>query len=329
MSTVPSQETLDYSRPQTWRNLPQQQKRGKKVNYYECRSLSNASAVMRMPPSTYNEAAIAAIPVKLSYDTEAVDAVSTTSNVCVNPMLAARDTKKEGEEEDQKLIDAVCKASLVEYNQREQAFKLYESEASQRAFEHQTTSATLQLAINEAEQRKYAAMQTVIDSKIRAKEMSDKARDATSLYQQKNSERLNKQTELEAIKLRDAQKAELLTVQKRKEEAMQKRTEAEQKAREAMEKAEAMRREAFHAASKVRLYSRKQIENQLSVEETQRERERQRKLDEIEKNKDLAHERKEVAAQKALDAQRRAEELHIKAEQARVGLKAFAPTHSA
>ncbi|CEG38244.1 membrane-spanning 4-domains subfamily a member 14 isoform x3 [Plasmopara halstedii] len=45
MSTAPSQETLDYSRPQTWRNLPQQQKRGKKINYNECRSLSNASAL--------------------------------------------------------------------------------------------------------------------------------------------------------------------------------------------------------------------------------------------------------------------------------------------
>ncbi|CEG44484.1 uncharacterized protein PHALS_00847 [Plasmopara halstedii] len=343
MSSVSSQETLDYSRPQTWRNLPQRQERGNKASYSESRSFSNGNIVnleLAMPSPAYSDAAMAAnaaVAAEAGYSIEAASAASTTSSAtrssvdaAVDTMWEARRTREKAEEEaDQKLIDAVCKASLAEYRQRERALKLYESEASQRSLDHEMSSATLQQAMSEAEQRKRAAMQTVIDSKTRAKEMSEKAREATSLYQQKNCERLNKQAELEAKILHDEQEAELLAVQKRKEEAMRRRTMAEQKAREALEKAEAMRREAFQAASKVRAYSRKQIESQLSVEEAQRQCEIQRKLDEIEKIKDLAHQRKEAAAEKAMNAQRRAEELRLKAEQARVGLQMFEPTHSA
>lgn len=341
MSFAPSQEALDYSRPQTWRNLPQQQERGTKVSSTEVResrsssSASAASSEITMSPSTYSDAAMAAnaaVAAEASNFSEGSFAASSTASAsrisvdaAVETMWEARRKREKAEEEaDQKLIDAVCKASLAEYNQRERALKLFDSETSQRTVEHETSSATLQQAKSEAEQRKRAAMQTVINSKTRAKEMIEKAREATSLYEQKNIERLSKQAELEALRLRDAQEAELLAVQKRKEEAMRKRADAEQKACEFREKAEAMRREAFQAASKVRAHSRKQIESQLSVEEAQRQRERQHKLDEIQKNKELAHQRKEVAAKKAEDARRRAEILRLKAEQARAGLKSLA-----
>ncbi|KAI9989185.1 hypothetical protein PInf_019324 [Phytophthora infestans] len=358
------QDSTDYSRPQTWRNMPQQQDRG-----------SNASASGQPPSSrpeqpmnragrsssnlyhssTYSEAAMAAnasvaaaavnpgeslfgrktsanpgetlFGERASVSSATSSATRSSVDAAVDTMWEARRAREKAEEDaDQKLIDAVCKASLAEYNDRERVLKTYESETSQRSLQHQTSSATLLQAKSEAEQRKRAAMQTVLDSKVRAKEMSEKAREATALYEQKNSERLAKQTELEALKLREAQEAELLVVQKRKDEAMRKRTEAEQKAREAREKAEAMRRQAFQAASKVRANSRRQIETQLSEEEAQRQRERQRKLDEIEKNKELARQRKEEATKKAEDARRRAEELRLKAEQARAGLKSSTST---
>ncbi|ETO68643.1 hypothetical protein F444_14568 [Phytophthora nicotianae P1976] len=367
-----SRDSIDYSRPQTWRNMPQQQDRGSNASTASGlppsfrsdsmnrsgRSSSNVSATSldsSTQPATYSEAAMAAnasvaaaavnpgeslfggktsanpgenlFGERASVSSATSSATRSSVDAAVDTMWEARRAREKAEEEaDQKLIDAVCKASLAEFNERERALKMYESETSQRSLEHQASSATLHQAKTDAEQRKRAAMQTVLDSKVRAKEMSEKAREATALYEQKNSERLAKQAELEALKLRDAQEAELLTVQKRKDEAMRKRTEAEQKAREAREKAEAMRRQAFQAASKVRANSRRQIETQLSEEEALRQRERQRKLDEIEKNKELARQRKEEAAKKAEDARRRAEELRLKAEQARAGLNSSTST---
>ncbi|KAK1945377.1 hypothetical protein P3T76_003910 [Phytophthora citrophthora] len=357
MASTPSQEPLDYSRPQSWRNMPQQQERSSNFSTSQPasylaeqpvnragRSSSNVSASSfdsTAQSSTYSEAAMAAnasvaaaVAPGVNYSNETASLSSATSSAtrssvdaAVDTMWEARRAREKAEEDaDQKLIDAVCKASLAEYNDRERALKVYESETSQRSLKHQESSAALQHEKSEAEQRKRAAMQTVIDSKARAKQMSEKAREATSLYEQKNQERLSKQAELEAMKLRDAQEAELLVVQQRKEEAMRKRTEAELKAREAREKAEAMRHQAFQAASKVRANSRRQIETQLNVEEAQRQREMQRKLDEIEKSKELAHQRKEAAAKKAEDARRRAEELRLKAEQARAGVKSSAAT---
>ncbi|KAL4115671.1 hypothetical protein KRP22_003411 [Phytophthora ramorum] len=360
----PPPNAIDYARPQTWRNLPQQQERGSHIDDASSfksepmqrseRSSSNASnaSLDSTQPSTYSDVAMAAnasvaaaaVAPGASFACERRSASSATSSAtrssvdaAVDTMWGARRAREKAEEEaDQKLLDAVCKASLAEYNERERALKDYESVTSQRSLEHQTSSVALQQAKSEAEQRKRAAMQTVIDSKTRARQMSEKAREATSLYEQKNSERLAKQADVETLKLREAQEAELLAMQKRKEEAMRKRTEAEQKARDAREKAEAMRHQAFQAASKVRANSRRQIETQLSVEEDQRQREMQRKLDEIEKSKNLARQRKEEAAKKAEDARRRAEELRARAEHARAGLEASfksdaaaAPTSSA
>ncbi|CAI5743156.1 unnamed protein product [Hyaloperonospora brassicae] len=236
-------------------------------------------------------------------------------------MWEARRRREEAEEEaDRKLLDAVCKASLVEYNGRERALETFASETSQQTRAHETSSVALQRAKGEAEQRKHAAMQVVIDSKARAKHMSEKARDATSLYEQKATERLVKQAELDALKLREAQAAEMRAMQERTQAAVLKRAEAEQKAREARDKAEAMRCRAFQAASTLRANSRRQIETRLSHEEAQRQQEMQRKLDEIERAKAAAHERREAAAKKAADARRRADELRLRAEQARAGL---------
>eukprot|EP00644_Phytophthora_capsici_P017273 jgi/Phyca11/536188/estExt2_fgenesh1_pg.C_PHYCAscaffold_480075 len=304
MASTPSQEPLDYSRPQSWRNMPQRQEHGSNVSTFQPPSYPSEQAVNRAVrsssnvstssydstalSSTYSEAAMAAnasvaadVAPGVNYSSERASVSSATSSAtrssvdaAVDTMWEARRAREKAEEEaDQKLIDAVCKASLAEYNDRERALKVYESETSQRSLKHQESSAALQHEKSEAEQRKRAAMQTVIDSKMRAKLMSEKAREATSLYEQKNQERLTKQAELETMKLREAQEVELLAVQQRKEEAMRKRTEAELKARQAREKAEAMRHQAFQAASKVRANSRRQIETQLNVEEAQRQRE--------------------------------------------------------
>lgn len=348
MSSLPCDEAVDYSRPQTWRNLPQQQDRGMNESPTDAypgiltseqltnsgrrysndveplKNISTAPSLLHDDSATTAAASGADIP-EASFRTT----VSSANSTAVDTMWEARRLREITEmDADQKLIDAVCKASLAEFNQRERALKLYESETSQRSLEYQSSSATLQKAKSEAEQRKHAAMQNVISCKTRAKEMSDKAREATSLYEQKNCERLSKQAELEDLRLRNAQDAELFSMQKRKDVAMRKRLEAEQKAFEAREKAEAMRREAFHAASKVRANSRIQIESQLNVEEAQRQREKECKLNEIKKNRELARQRMVAAAKRAEDARLRAEELRLKAEQAHLGLKHSAQTSS-
>ncbi|KAI9917040.1 hypothetical protein PsorP6_018048 [Peronosclerospora sorghi] len=172
----------------------------------------------------------------------------------------------------------------------------------------------LQQARSEAETRKRAAVQTVIDSKALANQMREKAREATLLYEQKNSVGLLKEAALEALKLLEVQEAEILDTQKRKEEAARNRAEAEQKEQKC---------KAFEAPSKVREKLRRRIEVQLTDEEAQRQREMQRKMDEIEKNKELAHQRGEAGVKKAAESRRRAEELNLKSQQARAGRNAF------
>lgn len=200
--------------------MPQQQERGANVStaagrppsfkteptQRAGRSSSNASASSldsTTPSSTYSDAAMAAnaslaaagVAAGAGYAGERNSVSSATSSAtrssvdaAVDTMWEARRAREKAEEEaDQKLLDAVCKASLAEFNERERALKVYESETSQRSLEHQTSSAALQQAKAEAEQRKRAAMQTVIDSKTRAKQMSEKAREATSLYEQRTA----------------------------------------------------------------------------------------------------------------------------------------------
>ena len=122
-----------------------------------------------------------------------LSAIRSTVDTAVETMWEARRKREEAEAEaDRKLLDAVCKASLAEYNERERALETFASETSQQTLEHETSSVALQQAKGKAEQRKRAAMQVVIDSKARAKQMSERARVATSLYEQKTNERLVK-----------------------------------------------------------------------------------------------------------------------------------------
>lgn len=154
MATPPAQEALDYSRPQTWRNMPQQQERGANVStaagrppsfkteptQRAGRSSSNASASSldsTTPSSTYSDAAMAAnaslaaagVAAGAGYAGERNSVSSATSSAtrssvdaAVDTMWEARRAREKAEEEaDQKLLDAVCKASLAEFNERERA----------------------------------------------------------------------------------------------------------------------------------------------------------------------------------------------------------------
>ncbi|KAI9917804.1 hypothetical protein PsorP6_012974 [Peronosclerospora sorghi] len=148
--------------------------------------------------------------------------------------------------------------------------------------------------------------------------------DTQALQQARSEAETRKRAAVQtALKLSEVQEAEILDTQKRKEEAARNRAEEEQKEREVREKAEIMRCKAFEAPSEVRAKLRRQIEIQLTDEEAQHQREMQRKMDEIEKNKELAHQRGKARVKKAEEDRRRAEELNLKAQQARAGRNAF------
>lgn len=259
--------------------------------------------------------------IRDSTDSSRSSADSDSSEI----MWEARRARERAEQEaEQKLIDAVCKASLLEYNEKERAMQHYENELVARDFAYLSGSTKLQLERVEAEQRKRDAMQRVIDSKQKAQHMAARAREATGLYEQKNAERLAKSAELEEIRQQKERELALLAVQHRKEEAIRRREDAERRAQAAREKAEAMRTKAIQAVQVVRAQSRKQIETELTHEEDHRQLELQRKLQELELEKSVARDRKEAAARKAAEAQRRADALRLRAEQARQALQASA-----
>uniref|UniRef100_K3X680 Uncharacterized protein n=1 Tax=Globisporangium ultimum (strain ATCC 200006 / CBS 805.95 / DAOM BR144) TaxID=431595 RepID=K3X680_GLOUD len=272
-----------------------------------------------------NNAATAVCSIARDSAGSSVSIASSTGSDASEMRWEARRARERAEQEaDQKLIDAVCKASLLEYNEKERVLRNYENElASNDVDLHSGTTMLLQQRLD-AEKRKREAMQRVINSKQTAQQMATKAREATGLYEQKNAERLAKTAELEQIQQQNERELALLAVQQRKEEAIRRREEAERRAKEAKEKAEAMRSKAFQAVQVVREQSRKQIETELIHEEDHRQLEMQRKLQELETEKALARDRREAAARKAAEAQRRAQELRARADAARAALEASA-----
>lgn len=243
---------------------------------------------------------------------------SNNNSEPVEIMWEARRARERAEQEaEQKLIDAVCKASLLEFTEKERALQTYESELVARDADYHSGSTRLQQERVDAEQRKRDAMQRVIDSKQKAQLMAAKAREATGLYEQKNAERIAKLADLDELNQHREREGALLAAQQKKADAIRKREDAERRAQEAREKAEAMRRRAIDAAQLVRAQSRKQIETELTHEEAQRQLDQQRKMQEIDLDRTTARDRTETAARKAVDAQRRAEELRARAEQAR------------
>lgn len=230
---------------------------------------------------------------------------------------AARTREEKEREAEQKLIDAVCAASLLEHKEKERAMDEYELDLVRKYTEHESGAQRLQNDKQSAGVRMHGAMQTVIESKMKAHEMQAKARDAVAMYEQHNAKRIEKQGELEQMQQRDEQERALREVQERKQEAIRKREEAERRAQEARDKAAAMRLKAVEAAKVVRGVSRRQIETELDHEEQQRQLEYENRLQQVELEKKQAKLRRETALQKAEEAKRRAEELRARADAAR------------
>ncbi|DBA04508.1 TPA: hypothetical protein N0F65_011056 [Lagenidium giganteum] len=226
----------------------------------------------------------------------------------------ARRARREAEDDaDRKLIEAVCKASLLEFTEQQRALSEYERNLKANDMERENGTMRLDHERSDAERRKREAMQRVIDSKGHAKAMSEKALLTTRMYEEKNRERLEKLSALELMEQQRIRDEELRMVQSRKDEAMRKREEAQHRVALAEQRAADARRKVIDAAKVVRSTSRKQIELDLTNEEAQRQREAEFKLSELEREKQAARERKEAAAARLEEAKRRAEEMRRKA----------------
>ncbi|TMW56815.1 hypothetical protein Poli38472_006825 [Pythium oligandrum] len=250
-------------------------------------------------------------------------------NDSVESMWQARRAREEADRiAEQKLIDAVCAASLLEFNEKNKALDEYEIDLVAKAEQRERELQEVRERRIAAERKKRDAMQRVIDAKKRAAELSKKAHSATKLYEEKAVEHVTREVEHSQMEHRLEQERELLAVQQRKEEAIRRREEAERKAQEARERAAAMRLKAFDAAKLARMQSRKQIEDALVHDEANRAMQMERHLHELEESKAQARAAKEAAHAKAEIARLRAENLSIRAEQAKKALVS-GPTPSA
>jgi hypothetical protein len=160
----------------------------------------------------------------------------------------ARVAREQAEEEAyQKLVDAVCKASLLEFNEREKAFQQYEASLVNDALQRQESQRKVEEAKYKADLSKRQAVQHILESKIIAKQKSEQAKIALEMYEQKQFEVIEKKMLLENKKQEKKQQEELEKLKQKQQEAMKKRLFAEQKAQEAIEKAKQMRQKAVQA----------------------------------------------------------------------------------
>lgn len=247
---------------------------------------------------------------------------STTSGSSHQNWEETRRTRAQAEEEaDRKLIEAVCAASLAEYKERERILKDYDQSTDLQDLVFNAGSAEIKQKRNEATGKKRDAMQRILDSKSHAQEMCLKVKEATVTFEEKNAERVAKISEWEDNRMRVEQENALSLLEKKKEEAVLRRKEAENRAEEARLRAEEMREKAIHATRTVRDMARRQIDHSLNVEEESRLRELQVQKTRIDQTKEEAKKRRELALLKAQEAKARADALIQQANEANAALK--------
>ncbi|RHY36723.1 hypothetical protein DYB34_003894 [Aphanomyces astaci] len=203
---------------------------------------------------------------------------------------------------DEKVMQAVLQASLMEFNARGQIENLAGEEDLFRQFESDKALRNMERQKALAHADKFNKVQMVLDTKKRAHAAKESARLAIEEYQAKERlrrELLWQQEEDESVRLHIEQ---LAAVRKRQDEAVVKRVEAERRAEEAMSRAKELRQKALVAAKLVRQTSRQAIEKVLQQEEVVRSEDYRRQMEALDKDKEIAsrvrHEKEMVAKEK-------------------------------
>ncbi|OQS00518.1 hypothetical protein ACHHYP_03428 [Achlya hypogyna] len=204
---------------------------------------------------------------------------------------------------EQKVLDAVLKASLVEFNERTRIEHTADDEERLRSTSLETQQQQIAAMKAAAQRSKTTAVQNVLDLKKKAHDAKEQARRAVEEYQNKVQEGQNKLLALAQLEKERDHQALLEAAKQRQEEAAAKRLEAERRAQEAIERAQLMREKALQAAKLARQTSRAAIESSIEQEEATRALTYELKLNALGAEKDEAARvrlEKEAAAQEKL-----------------------------
>ncbi|KDO24324.1 hypothetical protein SPRG_10399 [Saprolegnia parasitica CBS 223.65] len=207
---------------------------------------------------------------------------------------------------EQKVMDAVLKASLVEFNERSRIEHMTDDEERLRSASLEAKQQDIERAKALAHRSKTNAVQNVLDLKKKAHEAKEQARRAVEEYQKKEKERQEKLVALAQLEKERDQQALLDAAKQRQEAAIAKRLEAETRAQEAVARAQAMREKALLAAKMVRQTSRATIESSIQQEEASRALAYQQQMSALAHEKDTARrerlEKERIAHEKLQNA---------------------------
>ncbi|CAK4650857.1 hypothetical protein LEN26_008419 [Aphanomyces euteiches] len=214
---------------------------------------------------------------------------------------------------EQKIIEAVCAASLYEFNERQRLEKQLEQEEKDRSVMVEARLTELEATTTAARHSKTSAVQNVLDLKTKAHEAKANARKAIEEYEAKERERQEKLAQLAELEAEHQLQLELEAVKKRQEEATLRRQDSERRAAEAVRRAEEIRQQALNAAKQMRAASKKNLEAVLDKEDQIRQHQYASQLSALHATQEEATRRRLESERRAKEAAQRAEELRQQA----------------
>lgn len=235
-----------------------------------------------------------------------------------------KERKTKEEERDEKVIKAVCTASLLEFKETQRILNHSEKEQQQRMLQYAMEKDKVESTSKDAAVLKTQSISKVLDSKAKAHELKVKAEQAFEVYHDKQRVLAEKEksTAEEQTGLKHRQALE--NIQRRKEEATNRRMAAEQNAKLAVEKAAMLREKAFQASAALRLQSKNHSEQKsiAKLKQVEQETEHQRiqlqqKQESVKKQTELANAKAQTAIQHAAALKLKSEEALQKAQQHR------------
>jgi hypothetical protein len=218
-----------------------------------------------------------------------------------------REKQEAAERHDQKVIEAVCAASLLEYTERERLEKRMHDEEIMRQHAQALEKEQATQRVLAARQAKLDALCIAEERKQAAEAMAAKARLAIHAFQQQECDRQTKLIEIAETNAQLEAAIQLEAARQRQETASSRRMESERRAAEAKEKVQQLREQAIAAAKNARAVTKQHMHAVLESEEVARVQSYQQQLSVLEREK-------VEATRMRMEKEQRAKELKEKAE---------------
>ncbi|RHY90965.1 hypothetical protein DYB37_001899 [Aphanomyces astaci] len=216
----------------------------------------------------------------------------------------------------EKVVEAVCAASLLEFTERQRIEAQMELDETGRQAAEAAQREDFAASATAARQSKTVAIQSVLDLKSKAHAAKQAARKAIEDYEAKERERQEKLTNLTELEGQRELELQLEAMKQRQEAATARRLESERRAIEAKERAQALRQLALDAAKHMRDTAKVGMAAVLESEDKVREQHYAKELQAVQAVKDEATSRREESERRAAAAAQRATSLREKALQA-------------